>query len=103
MGRTGIKIIAGAIKIYRQQENGVKTILLPVSLRLNQHHFFGKSVRSIGFFGVAVPDIIFLERDRREFGISADSAQRDESLSKKKISGMAIPKKPTLLTDWPKK
>ena len=48
-----------------------ESVLLPVGLRLNEHHFFSQAVRRIGFLGIACPNVIFLKGDRRELRVGA--------------------------------
>jgi hypothetical protein len=73
-----VEVITRTVQIHRQKENGIEAILLAISLRLHQHHLLGEAVGSICFFGVADPQIIFLERDRREFGICTDRTNGNE-------------------------
>jgi len=74
MRRLRVEVVAGTVQIHRQEENRVETILLAVCLRLHQHHFLCQTVGRVGLFGIANPQIVFLERNRREFGISANRA-----------------------------
>ena len=80
MGGAGVEIVPGAIEVYRQQEDRVEAVLPAIGLGLHQEHLFGQAVGGVGFFGVAVPEVFFFERDGSEFGISADGAQGDEFL-----------------------
>src|SRR5678815_2602743 len=74
----GIKIISRAIKIDGQQEDRVHPILLPVRLRLHQHHFLGETVRCISLLRKAIPQIIFAKRNWRELRIRANGTNSDE-------------------------
>src|SRR5256885_16565061 len=65
---------------YTTLFRSIEAVLLPISLRLYQHHLLCQSVRSIRLFGITVPKIVFFERHRREFRVSADRADRDEFL-----------------------
>ena len=78
MGGLGIEIITGAIEIHGQQENGIKTILLPIRLRLYQHHLLGEAIGGIRLFGITVPEIVLLKGDRREFRVGTDRSQGDK-------------------------
>src|SRR6266571_9006431 len=73
-----IKIVARSVKVRRQKKDRVEAILLTIGLRLHEHHFFGQTVRSVCFFRIAVPDIVFFERHRREFRIGAHGSGGDE-------------------------
>ena len=59
----------------------VEAILLPVALRLHQHHLLRESIRRVGFFRIPVPEIVFAERRGREFRISANRPERDKLLA----------------------
>ena len=58
----------------------METILLAISLGLNQKHFFGKAVGSVCFFRITHPDIFFFERNGREFRIGTDGGDSHEFL-----------------------
>ena len=47
--------------------------MLAIGLRLYQHHLLGKAIRSIGLFGITIPNGIFFEGHRCEFGIGTYS------------------------------
>lgn len=47
---------------------------------LNKGHFFCQTIRSICFFGVTIPKIIFFKRNQREFGITADCSKGNKFL-----------------------
>jgi len=67
-----VEVIPRAVKVDRQQENGVIAVLLAVGLRLDKQHFLSQSVRRVGLFGITVPQMLFLERDGCELGIGAN-------------------------------
>ena len=73
-----IEIIAGAVEIGGQQENRVEAVLLAIGLRLNQQHLLGQTIRRVGLFGIAIPEIVFFEGHGREFGIRAHRANGHE-------------------------
>ena len=52
--------------------------LLAVRLRLDEHHLLGEAVGCVGLLGIAIPQIVLVERHRRELGVGADGAERDE-------------------------
>jgi len=64
-----IEIVARAVKIYRREIDPVHAILLAISLQLDKEHFLGEAVGSVGFFGIAVPKIIFAKGNGSEFWI----------------------------------
>ena len=78
VGSLQVEVVARAIEIDRQQVDEVAAVLLPVGLGLHQEHFFGQAIRGIGFFGVAVPEVVFLEGHGGVFGIGADGADDDD-------------------------
>ena len=73
-----VEIITRTVEIHRQKINRIEPILLTVSLRLHKHHFLGETIRRIRLFRISIPQIIFLERHRRKFGIGAHCACRNE-------------------------
>ncbi len=75
-----IEVVAGTIEIHRQQEDGIEAVLLAIRLRLHQQHLLGQAIGRVGLFGVAVPQVLFPERHRRELGIGADRPKGDELL-----------------------
>ena len=64
-----IEIVARAVKIDHEQVGAVEAVLLAVGLRLGDHHLLGEAVGGVGFFGIAVPEVAFLERHGRELGV----------------------------------
>src|SRR3989344_1192889 len=58
--------------------DGVETVLLPVRLRLNKHHFFGESISRVIRFRITVPKIFFFERQWDEFWIFAYAPDPNE-------------------------
>jgi len=55
MGVFGIKIIARTIEINGHEKNGIKAVLPPIGLALDEHHFFCQAVGRVGLLGVSVP------------------------------------------------
>ena len=76
--RFQVEVVARAVEVHREEHDAVHAVLLAVGLRLDQHHLLGHAVRRVGLFGIAVPEVVFLERHRRELGVGADRAQRDQ-------------------------
>ena len=70
-----MKIVPRAIQVNGQQEDGIEAILPAVGLGLDEHHLLGQAIRRVCFFRITVPEIVFLERDRRKLGIRADRAK----------------------------
>ena len=52
--------------------------MLPVSLQLHEQHFLRQAVRRVGFFRIAVPEILFTKRHRCKFGVGADGARANK-------------------------
>src|SRR5439155_1872913 len=71
---------ARAVKIYRQQIDGVHSVLPAVGLTLHQQRLLGDPVRRIGLLRISVPERFFAERYGRELGVGARSSRHDELL-----------------------
>ena len=69
-----VEVVAWAVEVHRQQEDGVEAVLLAVGFALHQHHLLGQAVGRVGLLGVTVPQIFFFEGDGRVFGVGADGA-----------------------------
>ena len=69
-----IEVVAHAVEIHRQQVDRVEGVLLPIGLRLHQQHLLRQTVRRVGLLRIAVPQIFFAKRNRRELRIAADGA-----------------------------
>src|SRR5207344_713071 len=67
-----------AVQVHWQKENRVVPVLIPIRLRLHEQHLLGEPVRRVGLLGIAVPQIVFLERHGRELRIGADGPNRNE-------------------------
>ena len=72
--RCEVEIVARAVQVDREQHDAVHAVLLAVGLGHHQHHLLGDAVGGVGLLGIAVPDVVLLERHRRELGIGADGA-----------------------------
>ncbi len=70
----GVEIVAWAVEIYRDKKYTIEAVLGAISLRLDQHHFFGEAVRGVCLLGIAIPKVVFFEGDRGELGIRANGA-----------------------------
>ena len=62
MARVGIEIVVRPVKVHGQQRDGVHAVLLAIGLGLHHQHFFRQAVGGVGFFGIAVPNVVFAER-----------------------------------------
>ena len=71
---SGSKLSPRPVEVDRQQVDRVEAVLLPVGLRLDQQHLLGQPVWRVGLLRIAVPQVVFAERHRRELGIAADRA-----------------------------
>ncbi len=78
MGTGRVEIIARTIKVHRQKEDRIVAILLAVRLRLHQQHFLRQSVRRVGLFRVAVPQVFLFEGDGSVLGVGANRADGDK-------------------------
>ena len=58
----------------------LKPYCCSVRLPLHQQHLLGQAVGRVGLLGIAVPEVVLLERHRRELRIGADRADGDELL-----------------------
>ncbi len=79
MGRLNVKIVTRPIEVYGEQVDSIETILRPIRLCLNQHHFLCEPVGH-GFFRKAAPQVLLSKRHWRKLGIRADRANRHEFL-----------------------
>src|SRR6185295_14725429 len=57
-----IEVVTRAVQVRGQQEDRIEAVLLPVTLRLHQHHLLRQSVGRVGLFRITVPQILFAER-----------------------------------------
>jgi len=73
-----IEIVARAIEIDGEQEDRIERVLLAVGLSADEKRLLGDAVGSVRLLRVAVPEVVFLERDRCELRIGADSPDRDK-------------------------
>ena len=78
MRTLGIEVVARAVEVHRDQIDGVEAVLVAIRLALHQQHLLGEAVRSVGLFRIAIPEVFLAERHRRELGIRADGAHRQE-------------------------
>jgi len=76
--RARVGIIPAAIEVHRQEEDGIKPVLLPIGLGLDQHHLLSWAIGCIRFFQIAFPEVSFFKGHRREFGVGADGAKGHE-------------------------
>src|SRR5882762_304011 len=80
MGCFEVEIITGPVQVYWYQIYCIKSILPPICLALHEKHLFGKSVRRIGFFGITIPEVLFLKGYGSELRIRADGSDAYELL-----------------------
>ena len=57
-----IEVVARAVQVHREQHDAVEAVLRAVGLRLHQQQLLGDAVGGVGLLGVAVPEIVLLER-----------------------------------------
>src|SRR5687768_5377619 len=77
MGCLQVEIVAGSIKVDRQQINSVHAVLLAVRLALNEQCLLGNSIRRVRLFRIAIPERFFAEWYRREFRVGTRGARHD--------------------------
>jgi nitroimidazol reductase NimA-like FMN-containing flavoprotein (pyridoxamine 5'-phosphate oxidase superfamily) len=75
-----IEVVAGAVQIGGQERDRVQAVLGAVRLRLHQERALRDAVRRVGLLGIAVPQLLLLERHRRVLRIGADRADQHELL-----------------------
>ena len=78
MRRLQVEVVARPVEVHREQHDAVHPVLLAVRLRLHQHHLLGEAVGGVGLLGIAVPEVVLLERHRRELRVGADGPERDQ-------------------------
>ena len=78
MRRLKIEVVTRTIEIDGEQEDRIEPILLTVGLGADEERLLGDAVGSVRLLRVAVPEVVFLERDRCELRIGADSPDRDK-------------------------
>jgi len=64
-------MISRTVEVGREEIDGVQLVLLPVRLGLNKEELLGQAVGGVCLLGVPVPEVVFFEGDRREFGVRA--------------------------------
>ena len=80
MGRFQIEVIVWSVKVDRQEEDGIHTVLLTVRLALDQQRFFRDTIWRVGLLRVAVPQVPLTKRHRGELWIRADRPKYDSFL-----------------------
>jgi hypothetical protein len=73
-----IVVVPGAVEVHRQQVDRVEPVLLAVGLCLDEQHLLGDAVRRVGLLGVAVPEVVLVERHRGVLRVGADRPDRHE-------------------------
>ena len=76
-----VEVVAGAVEVDRDAgRSTLKPYCCAVGLALDQEHLLGQAVGGVRLLRVAVPEVVLAERHRRELGVGADRADRDELL-----------------------
>src|SRR5205085_1498336 len=78
VARLEIEVVARTVEIHRQQEDAVEAVLIAICLELHEQRFLRDAVRRVGLFGIAIPQLVFFERDVRELRIGADGSELHE-------------------------
>ena len=76
--RLEVEVVARAVEVRRQQEDRVEAVLLAVGLRADEHRLLRDAVRRVRLLRVAVPEVVLVERHRRELRVGADRPGDDE-------------------------
>ena len=77
VGDGRVEFVAWPIEIGGHEVNRVLSVLRSVGLHLNKLCEFGNAVRGVCFFGVALPEGVFREGDRRELWVRANRSDHD--------------------------
>ena len=78
VGGGGVEVVARPVEVDGEHVDGVEAVLGPVGLGLDEQRFLGDAVGRVRLFRVAVPQILFAERNGRVLGVGADGAGGDE-------------------------
>ena len=73
-----VEIVARSIEVGRQQEDRVEAVLLAIRLRADEHRLLCDPVGRVRLLRIAVPEVVLVERHRRELRIRADRPDDDE-------------------------
>src|SRR5439155_13547353 len=66
--RLKVEVVPRTVEVDRDQVDAREPELLTVCLQLDQQRLLGDPVRGVRFLRVALPQVLFAERDRRELG-----------------------------------
>ena len=88
MRRFHIEVIARPVEVHRQQKDRVHGVLLAVGLALDKQRLLGDTVPGVGFFGVAVPEVLLAKRHQRELRIRANRPENSRLLNAVAPSGL---------------
>src|SRR5262245_4532048 len=75
-----MEVISWPVEVHRHQIDGIKAIFLAIGLRLDEEHLLGQAIWGVGFFRIAIPQLLLAKGDRCEFGIRTYGASHDEFL-----------------------
>ena len=84
----GSKLSPGPVQVDRDQIDDVEAVLRPIGLALDEQHLLGQAVRGVGLLRVAVPEVVLVERHRRELRVGADRPDRDELVDAGQAGGL---------------
>ncbi len=73
-----VEVVSRAVEVDGEEVDAREAVLLPVALEHDEERLLGDAVGGVGLLGVAVPEVVFAEGDRRELGVRADGAELDE-------------------------
>ena len=75
-----LEIVSRTVHVHRQQRDGIEAVLGAIRGALHDQHLLGQTVGRVGFLGIAVPQVGFLEGYRGMFRVGADRADRYDLL-----------------------
>ncbi len=72
-----VEVVARPVQVHRQEVDRVRAVLLAVRLRPDEQRLLRDAVRRVRLLRVAVPQLVLVERHRRELRVGADRAEDD--------------------------
>src|SRR5690606_29126240 len=73
-----VEVVARPVKVDRQEIDSVEAVLIAIALHLDEERLLRDSVRGVRLLRIAVPELLFTERDRRELRVGTDRPDLDE-------------------------
>jgi hypothetical protein len=76
--RPKVEVVARSVEVRGQQEDRVEPVLLAVALRADEDRLLRDAVRRVRLLGIAVPELVLVERHRRELRVGAHRSGDDD-------------------------